>query len=202
MRELLTGPQSSYKPAPKSPQFCCGCFFREWASHPWYILVELRVSPSILELPKRLLRCPSQLSPPLRTVLRQSVKFSPFIPVRLASRFRVASRRSPRAVSSIVRRVAPFASRFRVALRSSRRVSSRRVSFSRVSFVACRFSSCFVFRVVRRVPPKLTHHVIVSPGFGTRHVKLQGAHLAVWRGLAHSLKKHPQQNCGVFGAGL
>ena len=35
--------------------------------------------------------------------------------------------------------------------------------------------------------------------FGTRHVKLQSAHLAVWRGLPHSLKKHPQQNCGLFG---
>ena len=87
MRELLSGPQSGYKPSPETPQFCCGCFLREWASHPWYILVELRVSPSILELPKRPLRCPSQLSPPLRRVLRQSAKFSPFIPVRLASRF-------------------------------------------------------------------------------------------------------------------
>jgi len=85
VRELLSGPQSGYKPCPKSPQFCCGCFLREWAGHPWYILVELRVSPSILELPKRPLRCPSQLSPPFRTVLRQSAKFSPFIPVRLAS---------------------------------------------------------------------------------------------------------------------
>ena len=71
-----------------TPQFCCGCFLREWASHPWYIVVELRVSPSNLELPKRPLRCPSQLSPPLRRVLRQSAKFSPFIPDHLATRFR------------------------------------------------------------------------------------------------------------------
>ena len=102
MRELLSGPKSGYKPAPKTPQFCCGCFLREWTSHPWYILVELRVSPSILELPKRPLRCPSQLSPPFRTVLRQSAKFPPFIPVRLASRF--------------VRRVAPFVAPFAVRL--------------------------------------------------------------------------------------
>ena len=86
--------------APKSPQFCCGCFLREWASYPWYILVELRVSPSILELPKRPLDNPPSLSPPSSRLLRQSAKFSPFIPVRLALRFRVscAVRRSPRAV--------------------------------------------------------------------------------------------------------
>jgi hypothetical protein len=48
--------------------------------------------------------------------------------------------------------------------------------------------------------PRLSHSSHnLRENFGTRHVKLQGAHLAVWRVLAHSLKKHPQQNCGLFG---
>ncbi len=44
--------------------------------------------------------------------------------------------------------------------RSSRAVF-RRVAFR---FSSCRSSRAVFRRVVRRVPPKLTHHVIVSPG--------------------------------------
>ena len=132
----MSGPQSGYKPCPKSPQFCCGCFLREWASHPWYILVKLRVSPSILELPKRPLRCPSQLSPPLRTVLRQSAKFYPFIPVRLASCFRVSSRRSPRAVRFSCRS-SRFSPRLSQSVRTSGKTSERVTSNSKAHTLRC-----------------------------------------------------------------
>ena len=145
MRELLSGPQCSYKPAPKTPQFCCGCFLREWASHPWYFLVELRVSPVILELPKRPLDNPPSLSPPSSRLLRQSAKFSPFIPVRLALRFRVSC-----------------------AVRRSRRRSPRAV---RRSPCAVRCSS----HPELSHAPTVYAQTTLRENFGTRHVKLQGA---------------------------
>jgi hypothetical protein len=120
VRELLNGPQSCYKPSPKNPQFLCGCLKRERASHPWYNRVELRVSPALLELPKSPLPCPPHHSPPFRSLLRQSAKFSPFLPVRLASAF---------SSSLVPREARKFSSRF-----AFRVVSSRRV----VSFVASR----------------------------------------------------------------
>ena len=91
---------------------------------------------------------------------------------------------SPRS-SQITSRRSSFVDR-----RSPRAV--RRSSFAaRRSSIAAFLPNCF-FEVV-------TFCENLRENFGTRHVKLQAHTLrCVW--LAHSLFKHPQRNCGLFGA--